>query len=52
LHSHMIGAIHTGATIGKIREMLLALDCVIRPDKIERATEILARVSKKAGQDA
>jgi 4-carboxymuconolactone decarboxylase len=52
LHSHMIGAVHTGATIELIREMLLVVDGVARPDRLEEATGILARVSQKVGRDA
>lgn len=52
LHSHMIGAVHTGASIEMIRDMLVALDGVAQPDKLMKATGILAKVSKKAGRDA
>ncbi len=52
LHSHMRGAIHTGATIGMLREILQSLDGIALSDRLRRADDILAHVSRKAGEDA
>lgn len=47
LHSHLHGALNSGATPAEVRATLEALDGVVRADDLERARLLLARVLGK-----